>query len=355
MSVVAYVSQQGSPLYHCVTYQLSTCLHKNNGEQCCMSCHQYMPTLRAMRSRSEKSASTSSTASGSHTNYRYLGSDELKERLSNVQSEKRLAEKKLKRMKDKLCLKIEEEGVELSQEDCDELSEIFEEADREAKTLTKEHFQKVFWEQQRQYNKLKNKRRVRWHPLMIRFALNLRYLSTSAYRALSNYIALPSQRTLCDYTHVMDVSAGVSHPMIGKMKADMRFDDSSAPDRIVGILCDEMKVKSGLVFNKQSGRLVGFVDLGSLNSDLAALEKALSRDTGITAEPPELAQSMLVLMARRVIKPSCTFPIAQFPTSSLSGEKLYPIVWDAIEAMEMNQFQVSCGSGTHRKPPKGFL
>ena len=128
--------------------------------------------------------------------------------------------------------------------------------------------------------------------------------------------------------------------MISMMKNSMNFEVSSAADRMVGILCDEMKVKSGLVFNKQSGRLVGFVDLGSLNSDLQALEKTLSRETGVTAEPPELAQSMLVLMARRVIKPSCTYPVAQYPTSSISGEKLYPMVWDAIEAMEMNQFQV---------------
>ena len=300
MSVVAYLDKNPNS----TTVRHINCpLVLVDGELRCTSCLQYRATLRAMRSRSEKAAptSSSSTASGSHTNYRYLGSEQLKERLIKVQKEKRLAEK---RLKEKLDIKIDEEGVELSEEDCDDLSEIFGQADKEAKKLTREHFQKIFWEQQRQYNQLNNKRRIRWHPLMIRFALNLRYLSTSAYRALGNFIALPSQRTLCDYTHVMDVGAGVSHPMISMMKNSMNFEASSAADRMVGILCDEMKVKSGLVFNKQSGRLVGFVDLGSLNSDLQALEKTLSRETGVTAEPPELAQSMLVLMARRVIKPS---------------------------------------------------
>ena len=34
------------------------------------------------------------------------------------------------------------------------------------------------------------------------------------------------------------------------------------------LLMDEMKIKSGLVFNKHSGTLVGFVDLGSVNRDI---------------------------------------------------------------------------------------
>ena len=265
-----------------------------------------------------------------------------------------MAEKKLKRLKEKLYSKIEEEGVELSEEDCNDLTEIFEQADKETKKLTREHFQKIFWEQQRTYNELQSKKSIRWHPLMIRFALNLKYLSTSAYRALSSFIALPSQRTLCDYTHVMKVTSGVSYPMIQRLKDDMNFINSTTADRIVGILMDEMKVKSSLVFNKQSGKLVGFVNLGSLNSDLDAMERSLNKEIGITAQPPELAGSMLVLMARRVLKPSCTFPVAQYPASnSLSGEKLYPIVWDAIEAMELNKFQVfyvSCdGLSANRK------
>ena len=86
-----------------------------------------------MRSRSEKTALVAthdqSTASSSHTNYRHLGSEQLKERLINVQNEKRVAKKKLKRLKEKLDSKIEE-GVELSEEDCNYLTEIFEQADR---------------------------------------------------------------------------------------------------------------------------------------------------------------------------------------------------------------------------------
>ena len=82
------------------------------------------------------------------------------------------------------------------------------------------------------------------------------------------------------------------------------------------------------------------------------MERSLNNEIGITVQPPELAGSMLVLMARRVLKPSCNFPVAQYPASNyLSGEKLYPIVWDAIEAMELNKFQVfyKCGLSANRK------
>ena len=80
--------------------------------------------------------------------------------------------------------------------------------------------------------------------------------------------------------------------------------------------------------------------IGSLNSDLEALEKSLNGIHTDTPHRPQLAGSMLVLMARRAIRPSSSLPIAQFPTSSLSGEKLYPIVWDAIEGLELNGFKV---------------
>ena len=52
---------------------------------------------------------------------------------------------------------------------------------------------------------------MRWHPMVIGFALNLKYLSASAYQAvhLSGVINLPSERTLSDYTHWTSPHSGV--------------------------------------------------------------------------------------------------------------------------------------------------
>ena len=96
--------------------------------------------------------------------------------LANVQ---KLAEKDVKQMRDKLNVKIDEEGIKQNEEDHDDLSD----------------FQRIFWEQQRAYNALKDKRHIRWHPLKLRFALNLKYLSSSesAYHAVRGFIALHSE------------------------------------------------------------------------------------------------------------------------------------------------------------------
>ncbi len=150
---------------------------------------------------------------------------------------------------------------------------------------------RMFWEQQQQYNKLKDKRRIRWHPLIVRFALNLKYLSSTAYKAVGSFLALPSQRTLQDYmyTHVMKFEAGTSD-MISRMKADLGFGHSSPSQRKIALLMDEMKVKSGLVFNKSSGKLVGFVDLTSINKELKSLETLMRSDISHQPQqPPQLA------------------------------------------------------------------
>lgn len=47
----------------------------------------------------------------------------------------------------------------------------------------------IFWQQQQN---VQHKQRNRWHPLMIRFALNLKYLSSGAYGAVGD---LSSKRT----------------------------------------------------------------------------------------------------------------------------------------------------------------
>ena len=53
---------------------------------------------------------------------------------------------------------------------------------------------------------------MKWHPLMIKWCIYLRYKSSGAYEMLreSGCIKLPSQRTLRDYTHVFKSVSGFS-------------------------------------------------------------------------------------------------------------------------------------------------
>ena len=345
-STTAYLDKTNNTIRH------TNCALLCDGKNKCGTCQKYRSTLRAMKSRKE-SSSMSKVASNSHINYRYLQSEELKDRLKNIQRSKKNVKRQNDRLIEKLNKVIGSEGIELLEDDEHEIEELFSHVDKDIeRNHNREHFQRIFWEQQRDYNKLKNKRSMKWHPLMIRFALNLRYLSSTAYRSIGNFLALPSQRTLRDYTHVLSFDAGVSGEVVNRLKVDMNFEQCSSSQKKVTVLLDEMKIKSGLVFNKSTGRLIGFVNLGDVNRDLEILQLTLN-EANHQSKQPQLADSMLVMMVRPIFKPSFTFPVAQYPTTHLSGEKLYPIVWDVIEALEFNDIQVcsvSCdGLSANRK------
>ena len=161
---------------------------------------------------------------------------------------------------------IDDQGIHLEESDISDTLSLI----SEVSPIVESRFpsytpQKIFWDQQISYNALKDKRLMRWHPLIIRFALNLKYLSTSAYKAIhqSGIIHLPSERTLSDYTHWSTPNSGVNLEFIEEF-ARMMGDIPSA-QHCCTLSMDEMKIKSGLVFDRHNGKLVGFVDLDGVN------------------------------------------------------------------------------------------
>ena len=98
-----------------------------------------------------------------------------------------------------------------------------------------------------------------------------------------------------------------------------------------------MHVKEGLDFDKHSGDLIGFTDLGDVNNHIMKLQRASNPSQ--TIEP--LAKSLLVLMVRGLFS-GFTFPYAQFSCSSLTGDQLYHIFWSAVERLERYICLVDC-------------
>ena len=105
--------------------------------------------------------------------------------------------------------------------------------------------------------------------------------------------------------------------------------DVSCGHHHCAISMDEMKLKSGLVFNKNTGILVGFVDLGSSNHDMelacAVCQDKQSTTASIPDQPttPLLAEQVLVFMVRAIFKPSLTMPIAHYYSTNLKGKCNY--------------------------------
>ena len=107
-------------------------------------------------------------------------------------------------------------------------------------------------------------------------------------------------------------------------------------NKCVILLLDEMHVREDLVYDKHEGELIGFTNLGDINDHLATYEKALNGDE----EPPSLAKSVLVFMVRGLFT-KLQFAYAQFPCSSLAGEKLFKSFWDAVCRLETCGLKVS--------------
>jgi hypothetical protein len=97
------------------------------------------------------------------------------------------------------------------------------------------------------------------------------------------------------------------------------------------VLLDEVHIKQGLVYNKHTGELIGFVDLGDINNHLMQLKRSMQDLASQSLEP--LSKSMLVVMIRGLLS-SFQFPYAQFPCASLTGEQMYNIFWEGIARLE---------------------
>ena len=96
----------------------------------------------------------------------------------------------------------------------------------------------------------KNPRQMRWHPVLIKWCIHLKLLSSASYHALrtSGFIALPS--TLRDYTNYFSSKPGFQVEVLQQLLKEV--ESLSLPDsrKYVGIIIDEMKIKEGIVYNK---------------------------------------------------------------------------------------------------------
>ena len=83
------------------------------------------------------------------------------------------------------------------------------------------------------------------------------------------------------------------------------------------------------------GVLIGFTELGDINTHLEAFEHKIEEDHSDEV----LADSMLVLKVRGLFS-QLKFPYAQFPCTTLSGHQMFEVFWDAVCQLERCGFKV---------------
>jgi len=319
--------------------------------QKCDSCKAYQATLRALASREEKNAETTPTkriSASSHVNFRYLSTPDKSARLARCSTRAKLALKDVERLRKKIDILTERDGLSISGNLGEDFAALFRDG---VETVQKMHstgtFERLFWDQQAKALK-SGKRQIRWHPMMIKWCLNLKLMSSSAYSALRNSgaLTLPSERTLRDYTHFIKPDVGFSNEVDLHLLKEAKL--LSFRERYVCLIFDEVKIKEDLVYDKNSGEMIGFSNIGDINNCLEAFQRDCEDDT----QKPQLATHMLVFMVSGIAS-KLNYPYAQFPCTSLSGDQLYSLVWGCIRRLEGIGFKVvatTCdGASCNRK------
>ena len=90
------------------------------------------------------------------------------------------------------------------------------------------------------------------------------------------------------------------------------------------LLMDEMKIQENLVWDKHTGDLIGFVDLGDTELIYATLQKT-----------DQIASHVLVFLVRSIVNPT-KFSLANFAATNATSVQLFPLFWKAVGILEEN-------------------
>ena len=187
-------------------------------------------------------------------------------------------------------------------------------------TKTKNDFIKLFLgATERSLNKEK---KMMYHPMIIRFCLSLTSKSASAYEELrsSKILTLPSRRTLTDYKNAIMPSPGFNYKVIEELcKIACPLKDLQ---RFVCLSFDEMKIQENLVFDKNTERLVGFVDLGDPELNYANFQEEV------------IAKYALVFYVRGIAS-DLKYSLVYFATDGARAYQIMSIFWEAVSYLEL--------------------
>ena len=299
----------------------------------CSACTKHRKSLSTMASRPK---SDDRTHPSSHTTYAALTTPEKEERLHRLHRENARLKSQIARLREKISTAVDRDGVTVDSELNEDLKDMVEKSrDEVHKSYPEGTFQRIFWEEQEKAMSLKDSRSMRWHPVFIKWCLYLRHLSGRSYELLreSGCIHLPSQRTLRDYIHYIPAKVGFSAEIDQQLIDAIDF--SKETNRYVTLLLDEVHIKEDLVYDKHSGSLIGFTNMGDINNHLMNFERSLADEPGETS----IASSVLVIMVRGLLS-KLNFPYAQFAVANLSGDLMVDPVWEAISRLERQGIRV---------------
>ena len=157
--------------------------------------------------------------------------------------------------------------------------------------------------------------------MIIRYCLSLAAKSSSFYDEIrydekNNFLVLPrSRRHLRDYKNYIRPQQGFNDKVVNELRDIVEKFESVEKYGI--LLMDEMKIQENLVWDKHTGDLIGFVDLGDTELNYATLQKN-----------DKIATHVLVFLVRSIVNP-LKFSFANFATTSATICSIVPFVLES--------------------------
>ncbi|CAC5392195.1 THAP9 [Mytilus coruscus] len=294
-----------------------------------------------MLKRLEKKLEIDPTTLNSKIRNDYLTSDQKGEKLSTLKEQNVQLKRKVTDLETKLSEVLSSQGEHLNENLNSSFRQIILEHKDSLNSLPDSSPQKLLWTQQLKYVKKTDKRKMRWHPTIIKWCIAIHSKSSKAYDLMrkSGVLNLSHESTLRDYTHFTTATSGWNLKIVDRIKDDIRFEKLEKFQKNVILLFDEIKIKDGLVYSTETGELIGFLDLGDVNNEIEKLVNICRRGDDSDDELQPLATHIIAFMVRGIFL-NLHQVFGHFPCTGFNSHQLYWSVWSAIGILECAGFHV---------------
>ena len=154
--------------------------------------------------------------------------------------------------------KVEEgDGVRVSSDNHELFKNVLKECPTEFEEGTPQWFS---WQQQLEQASKNGSKSMRCHLLIIRWCFSIYHISPAAHRQIASkrnkFLCLSHVNALEKYINFTEAKSGFNPDIIEKLIEDSHLADLSELQKNVSLVFNEIKIKSGLVFRRSTGKLV---------------------------------------------------------------------------------------------------
>nr|XP_047125903.1 uncharacterized protein LOC101241084 isoform X2 [Hydra vulgaris] len=285
-------------------------------------------------------------------NDRYMSKEELLFKIKILENDKKKIATKSLHLQCRINQLIKKEGLIVDGETHKVMKECL--IDKNYNPFSESSPQYLLWEQQKIQVSRKDKRSMKWHPVLIRWCLSIYLKSPETYKHLtkSEFMYLPCKNTLLKYINFTDPGCGFNADVISRLILNADIKNLKEHEKNVSLVFDEMKIKSGLVFSKTTGKIVGLTEMGSLNDALDEFKNKIEGNKSINS--PTLAKYVIVFMVRGIFSSLC-YPFGHFASCGFNSDQIFNCAWEATRILECIGFKVRSMVADGASPNRKFF